>query len=409
MILRAYKYRLMPSEKQREQIEQHFGCCRLIWNLALAAKKQAYESNRVNLTRYDLQKQLVELKKEYKWLYEVNSQSIQGVLLNMDRAYKSFFKGAGFPKFKKKIGYQRFSCPQRVSIKESIIKLPNIGEVNLILSRKFEGKIKTVTISKTPTGKYFASILVETGCIKSVPNKVNAATTIGIDVGIKSFVVTSDGKFFELNRRLKNSLQRLKCLQQRASRKKKGSSNRKKSNKCVAILHEKIANQRTDYIHKITTQLIRDNQAESFVIEDLNIVGMLKNRKLSQAISDVSFGELFRQLKYKCEWYGKNLIVIGRFEPSSKMCSNCNAINDTLKLADREWMCANCGIIHERDFNAAKNIRNMGLKQYSPEGIRVEPVESRRLRQAKKQENVQVCNYQSETIPEDLFTLPPNF
>jgi len=209
---------------------------------------------------------------------------------------------------------------------------------------------------------------------------------VGIDLGIKSFVVTSDGRFYEPNRFLKNSLARLKCLQRRASRKKKGSNNRKKANLCVAILHEKITNQRADYIHKITTGLIRDNQAETFVIEDLNVVGMLKNRKLSQAISDVSFGEFFRQLAYKCEWYGKNLIQIGRFEPSSKTCSDCGAINDAITLADREWTCEKCGSAHDRDLNAAKNIKAMGLKQYSPEGIRVEPVEPRRLRRTKKQE-----------------------
>jgi putative transposase len=222
----------------------------------------------------------------------------------------------------------------------------------------------------------------------TINKPVSETKTIGIDVGIKSFAVCSHGLSFESNRYLKNSLERLRCLQRRASRKKKGSNNRKKANKCVSILHERITNQRVDYCHKVTTGLIRDNQAETFVIEDLAVVNMLKNKKLSQAISDVSFGEFFRQLKYKSEWYGKNLIVIDRFAPSSKRCSDCGEINQELTLADREWTCV-CGSHHDRDLNAAINIKHFGLQQVlnnSPVGSRGGPVESRRLRRVKKQE-----------------------
>ncbi len=227
--------------------------------------------------------------------------------------------------------------------------------------------------------------MAETEALRPTRKEVVNKTTIGLDVGIKSFVATSGGKIFEPNRKLKGSLKRLKCLQRRASRKKKGSNNRKKANLCVAILHEKITNQRTDYIHKVTTQLIRDNQTESFVIEDLNVAGMLKNRKLSQAIADVSFGEFFRQMKYKCDWYGKNLITIGRFEPSSKMCSDCGKINQELTLGDREWTCE-CGATHDRDLNAAINIRNIGLEKYSRRGTPGVPVESSAIVGAMKQE-----------------------
>jgi len=375
----------MPSRSQKEQFEQHFGCCRLVWNLALDAKKQAWESNRTIISRHDLQLQLVELKKSNDWLYDVNSQSLVSVLLNLDNAYKRFFKGGGFPKFKNKAGRQSFQCPQNVSIIDNKLNLPKIKGIDIVLSRGFVGNIKTVTISRTITDKYFASIVVDTGTEKDPIKQKSVSTTIGLDVGVKSFVVTSDGEVFESSRKLKASLARLKCLQRRASRKKKGSKNRKRANKKVALLHEKITNQRTDYIHKITTGLIRDNQAETFVIEDLNVAGMLKNHNLAQAISDVSFGEFFRQLKYKCDWYGKNLVTIGRFEPSSKMCSDCGEINRDLTLGDREWTCK-CGANHDRDHNAAKNIRSIGLKKYSGVGSPGEPVELPTLVGAKKQE-----------------------
>lgn len=370
-------------------IEKTLGICRLVYNLGLETKIRAWQSAQKRLSAIDLCYQLPELKEAYPWLKEVDSQAVQASIKKLDNAFDGFFKGKGFPKFKSKRGRQSFQCPNNtrlVDFEKGTITVPKIQNIKAAISRNFEGQIKTITVSRTPTGKYFASVLVDNKI--QLPKKaiVNPEKTVGIDIGIKSFVVTSNGHFYEPNRYLKNSLSRLKCLQRRASRKKKGSKNRKKANLCVAILHEKIGNQRADYIHKITTGLIRDNQAETFVIEDLNVVGMLKNRKLSQAISDVSFGEFVRQMRYKCEWYGKNLIQIGRFEPSSKTCSACGHIKQDLILAHREWTCAACGSTHDRDLNAAKNIKAMGLKQYSPEGIRVGPAEPRRLCRAEKQE-----------------------
>jgi len=388
-MLKAYKYRIYPTSEQSVMIDKTIGVCRLVYNLGLEVKIRAYREFGVTISNFDLAKEVKELRKEYEWIREINSQAIYDSLARIDHSFKKFFFGNGFPKFKKKRNCGSFHCHnnlRKIDWVKSTLSVSKIFNIPIVLSRKFEGKIKTVTISKATTNKYFASILVETIGGKILLKPIIPETTVGIDVGIKSFVVTSDNKVFEPNRKLKNSLKRLKCLQRRASRKKKGGNNRKKANLCVAILHEKITNQRTDYIHKVTTGLIRDNQAETFVIEDLNVAGMLKNRKLSQAISDVSFGEFFRQLKYKCNWYGKNLIVIGRFEPSSKACSECGAINETLTLADRGWPCANCGTIHDRDFNAAKNIRNIGLEKCSPKGIRGEPVESSALVEARKQE-----------------------
>lgn len=387
-MIKAFKYRIYPNHEQAAMIDKTIGVCRLVYNLALEVKIRAYQAG-VKISIFDIQSEIKELRREYEWIAEVNSQAIVKSLSNLEMAYSGFFRGGGFPNFKRKRNGGSFGChgnTRKIDWENSTLTIPKIKNIPIVLSRPFDGKIKTVTISRTPSRKYFASILVQSEEKALLPKPVNPQTTIGLDVGIKSFVATSDGRTFEPNRKLQNNLKRLQCLQKRASRKKKGSSNHKKANLCVAILHEKITNQRTDYIHKVTTQLIRDNQAESFVVENLGVAGMLKNRNLSQALSDVSFAEFFRQLKYKCDWYGKNLITIGRFEPSSKTCSCCGAINETLTLADREWTCAACGTIHDRDLNAAINIKNFGLKQFTPEGIRVEPAELRRLRRAKKQE-----------------------
>jgi len=370
-------------------IEKTLGVCRLLYNLGLETKIRAWQSAQKRLSAIDLCYQLPELKEAYPWMNDVDSQAVQASVKKLDNAFEGFFKGKGFPKFKNKRGRQSFQCPnntRRVDFEKGTVTVPKIQNIKAAISRTFEGQIKTITISRTPTGKYFASVLVDNK--SQLPPKpiVKPQTAIGIDIGIKSFAVTSNGKFFEPNRFLKNSLRRLQCLQRRASRKKKGSNNRKKANLCVAILHEKIANQRADYINKITIALCRDSQADTLVIEDLNVSGMLKNHKLAQAISDVSFGELVRQMRYKCEWYGKNLIQIGRFEPSSKTCSACGHIKQDLTLADREWTCEACGSTHDRDLNAAKNIKQMGLEKYTRRGTPEGPAESRRLRRTKKQE-----------------------
>lgn len=392
-MLKTAKYRLYPTQAQKQQLEQHFGTCRLVWNLALEVKQRAWKSANINLTRYDLQKQLVDLKREFPWLYEVNSQSLLSVLLNLDNAYNQFFNGGGFPKFKSKRGAQSFRCPgnfRRIEWGKKKIDIPKIRGIKFRGSVFFIGEIRTITIIRTVTGKYFACVLIDDKVSAPAPKAIETDSSIGIDVGIKSFALISDGRSFQPNRFLKNSLKRLQCLQGRASHKKKGGQNRKKCNLKVALLHERITNQRTDYIHKITTNLIRDKQTETFVVEDLNLFGMTQNRRLARSISDASFGEFFRQMKYKCGWYGKNLIVIDRFAPSSKRCSDCGKINDELTLADREWRCS-CGAHHDRDLNAAKNIKFFGLN--TPVGSRGEPVESRRKRRAEKQEKVLVNTF----------------
>lgn len=387
-MLKTYKYRIYPNQQQKELIDKTFGICRLVYNLALETKIRAWQSANINLSAYDLQKQVPDLKRAYPWMREVDSNAILDGIKNIDKAFKNFFNGGGFPKFKKKTGKQSFqwhNSVRRIDWINSTLNIPKIKEIPIILSKTFEGQIRTITISKTTTGKYFASILVDDKQQAPVKPIIDSDKAIGIDLGIKSFAVISDGQSFEPNQYLKASLNRLKSLQHRADRKKKGSNNQNKANKKVALLYEKIANQRVDYIHKITTGLVRDSQANTFVIEDLHTLAMLKNRSLSKVVQDASFGEFGRQMKYKCNWHGKNLIVIGRFEPSSKTCSSCGVINDTLTLAHREWQCK-CGATHDRDLNAAKNILKIGIEKYSGRVTPGEPVESRRLCRAKKQE-----------------------
>ena len=383
---KAFKYRLYPNQEQEVLLSKHFGHCRFLWNLALETKTYAYLSAKVNYSRFDLQKQLVELKKECEWLKEVNSQSLQSVLQNLDLAYKKFFKGSGFPKFKSKNNKQSFHIPQNVKVTNDRLLIPKFRKqgIKINLHRPLEGLIKSATISRTPTGKYFVSILCDTGIECIAKPKVNKDTTIGIDLGIKDFAVTSDGEVISNPKFLRNSIYRLKVLQRRASKKKKGSQNRKKANKRVALLHEKIKNQRQDFLHKASTKLIRENQ--TIALENLAVKNMVKNHCLAQAISDVSWSEFNRMIEYKAEWYGVNILRIGRFAPSSKTCE-CGVINKDLKLSDRVWECKSCGRVNERDLLAARNIKKFALyKENSGQVLSVEPVEMSTLFESMKQE-----------------------
>ena len=382
---KARKYRIYPTNSQKELIKKHCGSVRFLYNLALETKTTAYLGNKVNLSRYDLQKQLVELKKELPWLKETNSQSLQSALINLDEAYKKFFKGAGFPKFKKKSNGGSFAVPQNVIVENNLLIIPKFKEgIKMSLHRPTKGIIKSATISVTPTGKYFVSILCDTK--EELPTKapIEENTTMGVDLGIKDFAVTSEGEVFENPKYLKNNIDRLKVLQRRSSKKKKGSNNRNKANKRVALLHEKIKNQRQDFLHKVSTKLIRENQ--TIALETLGISNMIKNHNLAQAISDVSWSEFNRMIEYKAEWYGVNVLRIGRFAPSSKTCE-CGTINKDLKLSDRVWECNSCGQVNERDLLAARNIKKFALyKEKSGQELSVEPVEMSALVESMKQE-----------------------
>ena len=358
-MLKAYKYRIYPNKAQAKLINKHIGSCRFVYNLALECKQMTWAGNRVNLSCFDLVKQLPDLKAQCIWLKEINSQSLQQSIVNLDTAFTKFFKGqADFPKFKKKTAKQSFNIPQNLSIKAGKLVIPKFQTgINIVLHREIKGEIKQATISRTPTGKYFASILVDNNQLPPVKKAIKDKTAIGIDLGVKNFLVTSDGKQFESNKFLKKSLLRLKFIQRKYS-KHKGRRTKYR----LQRLHEIVANQRKDFLNKTSTELI--NSHDSICIEDLNIAGMIKNHKLAQSITDASWSEFIRQLQYKAEWAGKNIIRIGRFEPSSKTCSVCGTINKELQLKDRNWACNGCNSILDRDINAAVNIKNFGLRNY---------------------------------------------
>lgn len=355
-MFKAHKYRILPTNSQKELIHKHIGSVRFLYNLALETKTTAYLSNKTILSRYDLQKQVVDLKKECVWLKEVNSQSLQVALLNLDAAYSKFFKGAGFPKFKKKTNGSSFSIPQNVLVDGNKLVIPKFKEgIDIVLHREIKGTIKSATISVTATGKYFVSILIDTNTEIPIKAPITESTTIGIDLGIKDFAITSDGKVFENPKNLRKAQSKLKYLQRKYS-KNKG----KRTKQRLALLHEKVVNKRKDFLHKVSTKLIRENQ--TIALEDLAVKNMMKNHNLAQAISDVSWSTFVTMLEYKADWYGKNILRIGRFAPSSKTCSCCGYINKELTLKDRSWTCPKCSSVLDRDVNASINIKSFALK-----------------------------------------------
>jgi putative transposase len=389
MILKAYKYRIYPTDEQKVSLAQHFGSCRWLYNYALNKKKTAYEKDKTKISRFDLQAELPVLKKteETKWLSEINSQSLQAVLLHLDRAYKTFFKNKkGYPKFKKKQNRQSFCCPsntRKIDWEKSLLTIPLIKNIPIVLTRKFSGKIKTVTVSKTPTDKYFVSVLVETICELPVKKQITPETTIGIDLGVSDYVSFNNGDKIIKPSHLRQDLERLKILQRRASRKKNGSKNRIKANYRVAVLHEIITNKRLDFLHKVSSQIVNESQVNTICMESLRVSNMVKNHNFAMSISDAGWGKFVEFLKYKSEWCGKNIIEVGTFYPSSKTCSNCKHINRELKLSELTWICEVCNSTHDRNTNASKNIKFEGLR-ISGEALSVEPMESSALAGAMK-------------------------
>jgi putative transposase len=356
-MLKSFKYRLTPTPSQEELINKHIGCSRFIYNLALETKSYAYIGGRKNISCFQLIKQLPDLKKECPWLKEVNSQTLQASIKNLDFSFTRFYKmKSEYPKYKsiKKSG-RSFKIPQNVVVENNYIMIPKFKKgIKMVLHRKIKGVIKSATISKTPTGKYFVSILCETGDKIKLKSKIDKENTIGIDLGIKSFLTTSEGESIANPRYLRMSESRIKFVQRKYS-KHKGKRTRNK----LAKLHEKVANQRKDFLHKESFKLVSENQ--TIAIEDLNVEGMLKNHCLAKSISDASWSMFTKMLEYKCLWSGKNLLKIGRFQPSSKTCSKCGTVNKKLSIKDRSWKCNECHTKHDRDINAAVNIKNFSL------------------------------------------------
>lgn len=363
---KGYEYRIYPNKTQQKLLSKTFGCCRYVYNHFLAKRIEYHEREGKYINSFALSKELTVLKNELEWLKEVDSQSLQQELRHQDNAFERFFKAKkGFPKFKSKHSY-RYSYTTILNVSLDVenhkIKLPKIGNVNLRLDRIPKGQIKSVTVKQVPSGKYFVSLTVlEDGKYLS-KEEIKEKTTVGIDLGLKDFAILSDGRKISNPKYLKNNLKKLQVLQKRLSRKQKGSSNRNKARIKVARQYEKISNMRKDFLHKLTYQLTHENQVSTICIEDLAVSNMVKNHKLARSISDVSWSNFRTLLEYKCELYGKNLLVIGRFEPSSKMCT-CGYINRELTLADREWVCPICKTHHDRDILAANNIKKFALSK----------------------------------------------
>ncbi len=359
-MLKSYKYKINPNEGQKVLLNKHFGSIRFVYNFFLNERKREYETNKNTINYYDNSKSLTELKKQedYSWLNEINSQSLQDSLKNLETSYKNFFRfKKGFPKFKSKHSKNSFTIPQSVKIENGKLRIPKFKKpIDIILHRTFSGTIKQCTISKTPTNEYFVSILVETTHIP-IPK---TEKSIGIDLGLKDFVITSDGYKYKNNRYTKTYQTRLKKAQQHLSRKKKGSNRSQTQKLKVARIHKKITNSRLDNLHKVSTELIK--KYDVVFLEDLNIKGMIKNHKLAKHISDVSWSKFIELLTYKAEWNDKQIVKIDRFFPSSKTCNCCGYINQNLKLDIREWTCPSCHVKLNRDLNASKNILKEGYK-----------------------------------------------
>jgi putative transposase len=367
-MLKAFKYAILPTEDQKRQLGRFFGSCRFVYNFGLETKWQAWTLVHQRLTWIDLAKRMKEWKDtEASWLQECPSQTLQMSLRNLDNAYTRFFQGEGLPNFKSKYKRQSIQFPQGVKtdFENSRIFLPKLKNVTCIFHRRFKGKIKTVTVSKTPTGKYFVSILTENQSELPKKRPVREKTAVGIDMGVKTMATLSDGTTFENPKYLRNNLRRLRVEQRRLSRRfrkgaKKQSNGYLKQKMVVAQVHQRIKNQRENYQHQTSKKIIRS--FDTICLEDLNIKGMMKNEKLALAIGEVGWSKFKSKLEYKADWYGKNIVYIGRFEPSSKMCSHCGAINKELRLKDRSWTSKTCGTDHDRDLNAAINIKNTGLR-----------------------------------------------
>lgn len=343
-MLKAYKYRLYPNKEQQEYFAKCFGCVRFIYNRMLSDKIDYYKETKKKLNNTPAQ-----YKKEFEWLKEVDSLALANAQMNLQTAYNNFFKRpeVGFPKFKsKKNRYYSYTTNNQggnIYISDRYIKLPKIGLVRVKKHRDFEGLIKSVTVSQTPSGKYYVSVLVSQEEKEKLSKTDNQ---IGIDLGLKEFAITSDGEMIENPKYLRKSEERLRKLQKDLSRCKKGSKNREKCRVKVAKQHEKIANQRKDFLNKLSHRLIMENQ--QICLEDLKVKNMMSNHKLAKSIADVSWSEFVRQLEYKAEWYGREIIKIDTWYPSSQIYSNCGHKDGKKALSIREWTCPECGTVHER-------------------------------------------------------------
>lgn len=358
-MLNATRIRLYPTDQQAQKLAVQFGCARWVWNNALALTGEMYRSTGKGLNYHAMSIRLPKLKQEHEWLGYADSQALQQSLQNLARAFENFFAKRGrYPRFKSKHGRQSIQYPQRVKIDGSRIYLPKVGWVKCVVHREIVGRIKTVTVSRNASGQFHAAILTDDD--QPMPTVSIIGKAIGIDVGLTHLAVTSDGSKFGNPRHLRKAERNLKRKQRMLSRKKKGSKSRDKARRLVARVHERVACARRDYLHKLSRRIVNENQV--IAVEDLHVKGIMQNHKLAKATADVGWGTLIGFIGYKSARDGKAFVKCDRWYPSSKACSVCGAICDKLSLDIRAWDCAHCGAHHDRDINAAVNIRDEGLR-----------------------------------------------
>lgn len=366
----SYKFRIYPNKAQEQQILRTFGCCRFVFNHYLALRKETYESTGKTMNYYACAKDLTSLKKleDTVWLQEVDATALQSSLRSLDDAYQNFFRRVkkgekpGYPRFKSKHNrrqsYKSKCVGTNIKVLEKAVQLPKLGNVKCRISKPVCGRILSATVSRNPAGQYYVALCCTDVQIDALPV---TGQQIGLDMGLHHFAVSSDGSEYPNPKHLKKSLRKLGRLQRQLSRKSKGSHNREKARIRVAKLHEHVANQRQDMLHKLSTALIRTN--DIVCLEDLAPKNMMKNHRMARSVADVAWGEFRRQLKYKAEWYGRKVVEVNRFFPSSQLCSVCRKQwSGTKDLKIRKWTCPECGAVHLRDTNAAINILHEGLR-----------------------------------------------